>query len=258
MRRVEYQRPKENLLPVQIRFILVAPRHPGNIGSTARAMKTMGLEDLWLVSPAQFPHPEATALASGAGDVLDRARVVSTLSEALEGCRWVVGTSARLRTAFYWPVFTPREVAPRLLEAAVDGPVAVVFGTERTGLTNEDFERCNALIHIPANPAYESLNLSQAVQILAYEVRVAMNLPAPEARRLVPLAPAEELERLNAHLVQVLAAVDFTDRAGGGHLERRFARIFGRAELDQHEVNMFRGLLAAMMAKAPQGSGPAS
>jgi len=249
-RRVEYQRPKENLPPVPIRFILVAPSHPGNIGSTARAMKTMGLDDLWLVAPTHFPHPEATALASGADDVLGRARVVGTLAEAVADCGWVLGTSARLRTALYWPVLTPREAAPRLLAAAQDAPVAVVFGTERTGLTNEEFERCNALIHIPANPAYESLNLSQAVQILAYELRCAMDLPAPTARRVVPLAPADELSRLNAHLAQVLAAVEFTDRAGGGHLERRFARIFGRAELDRHEVNMLRGLFAATLAKA--------
>ncbi|MEI6459722.1 MAG: RNA methyltransferase [Pseudomonadota bacterium] len=237
-----------------IRFILVAPSHPGNVGAAARAMKTMGVEELWLVAPAQYPHPEATALASSAADLLDRATVVDTLSEAVQGCTLVLGTSARLRTALYWPVMTPREAAPKLLEAAVDGPVAVVFGTERTGLTNADFERCNALIHIPANPAYESLNLSQAVQIVAYELRCAMALPRPEARRLVPLAPAEELDRLNAHMGQVLAAVAFTDRAGGGHLERRFARIFGRAELDCHEVNMLRGLLASVLVKARGGA----
>ena len=131
----------------------------------------------------------------------------------------------------------------------MDAPVAVVFGTERTGLTNEDFERCNALLHIPANPVYESLNLAQAVQILAYELRAARDSSAPPVRRAVPLAQSGELERLNAHLAQVLDAVEFTDRSGIGHLERRFARIFGRAELDQHEVNMFRGLLAAVMAK---------
>ncbi len=234
---------------MSIRFILVAPKHPGNIGSAARAMKTMGLEELWLVNPVQFPHPEAQALASGADDVLLRATVVGSLAEAVAGCGWVLGTSARLRGAFYWPVLTPREAAPRLLQAELDAPVAVVFGTERTGLTNEDFERCNALLHIPANPAYESLNLAQAVQILAYELRAARDPSAPPVRRAVPLAQSGELERLNAHLAQVLDAVEFTDRSGIGHLERRFARIFGRAELDQHEVNMFRGLLAAVMAK---------
>lgn len=249
-RRVEYQRLRENPLTVPIRFILVAPRHPGNIGSAARAMKTMGFDDLWLVAPAQFPHPEATALASGADDVLSGARVVQTLSEALVGCGLVYGTSARLRSALYWPVLTAREAAPKLQRTAVDGPVAVVFGTERTGLTNEEFALCNALIHIPANPAYESLNLGQAVQIVAYELRCALDLPNPEPRRAVPLAPAEELERLNLHLEQVLDAVEFTDRAGAGHLKRRFARIFGRAELDQHEVNMLRGLFSSAIAKA--------
>jgi TrmH family RNA methyltransferase len=234
---------------VSIRFILVAPSHPGNIGAAARAMKTMGLDDLWLVAPERYPHAEATALASGASDVLQRARVVATLDEAVCDCALVLGTSARLRTGLYWPGFTPREAAPKLLEAAGEGIAAVVFGTERTGLTNAEFERCNALIHIPANPAYESLNLGQAVQIVAYELRCATELSVPRPRRLVPLAPAAELDLLTAHLDEVLAAVEFTDRAGGPHLLKRFARIFGRAELDQHEVNMLRGLLAAVLAK---------
>lgn len=234
---------------MSIRFVLVSPRHPGNIGAAARAMKTMGLDELWLVNPDRFPHAEATALASGADDLLGRARVVGTLAEAVADCGLVLGTSARLRTAYYWPVYTPRDAAPRVLEAAGDGPVAVVFGTERTGLTNEDVEFCNALIHIPANPAYESLNLSQAVQIIAYELRCATVDAKPQARRLVPLAPHAELERLNAHLDEVLTAVEFTDRGGGPHLLKRFARIFGRAELDQHEVNMLRGLLAAVLAR---------
>jgi tRNA (cytidine32/uridine32-2'-O)-methyltransferase len=239
---------------VSIRFILVAPSHPGNIGAAARAIKTMGFESLWLVAPERFPHAEATALASGADDVLGRARVVATLEEAVAGCNLVCGTSARLRTGFYWPGFTPREAAPKVLAAAEEGTAAVVFGTERTGLTNAEFERCNFLIHIPANPAYESLNLAQAVQILAYELRCAGEAAVPRPRRLVPLAPAEELDRLNAHLDEVLAAVEFTDRAGGPHLLKRFARIFGRAELDQHEVNMLRGLLAAVLARRrPRG-----
>jgi len=241
---------------VSIRFILVAPRHPGNIGAAARAMKTMGADDLWLVAPAHFPHAEATALASGADDLLGRARVVATLAEAVADCNFVVGTSARLRTEYYWPGLTPREAAPRLLAAAEEGTAAVVFGTERTGLTNAEFERCNALIHIPANPAYESLNLSQAVQIVAYELRCAAQPDVPRPRRLVPLAPAAELDRLSAHLDQVLTAVGFTDRAGGPHLLKRFERIFGRAELDQHEVNMLRGLLAAVLAdRRPPGDG---
>ncbi len=240
---------------MSIRFILVAPSHPGNIGAAARAVKTMGFEELWLVAPDRFPHAEATALASGAADVLGRARVVATLAEAVADCNLVCGTSARLRTGFYWPGFTPREAAPKVLSASAEGVAAIVFGTERTGLTNAEFERCNFLIHIPANPAYESLNLAQAVQILAYELRCASDAPVPRPRRLVPLAPAVELERLSAHLGEVLSAVDFTDRAGGPHLLQRFARIFGRAELDQHEVNMLRGLLASVLARRrPAGS----
>jgi TrmH family RNA methyltransferase len=234
---------------VSIRFILVAPSHPGNIGAAARAIKTMGFDELWLVAPERFPHAEAIALAAGADDVLARARIVATLAEAVADCSLVCGTSARLRTGYYWPGFSPREAAPKVLAAAEEGVAAVVFGTERTGLTNAEFERCNFLIHIPANPAYESLNLGQAVQILAYELRCAGEAPVPRPRRLVPLAPAGELERLNAHLDEVLTAVEFTDRAGGPHLLQRFARIFGRAELDQHEVNMLRGLLAAVLAR---------
>ncbi len=234
---------------MSIRFILVAPSHPGNIGAAARAMKTMGADELWLVSPDQFPHPQATALASSAQDVLERARVVGGLAEAVADCNLVLGTSARLRTEFYWPGYTPREAAPRLLAAGEAGMAAVVFGTERTGLTNAEFELCNALIHIPANPAYESLNLAQAVQIVAYELRCASDAAVPRPRRLVPLAPVGELELLNAHFGEAMRAVAFIDRAGGGTLLKRFERIFGRAELDQHEVNMLRGFLAAVLGQ---------
>ena len=180
---------------MSIRFILVAPSHPGNVGAAARAIKTMGFEELWLVAPERFPHAEATALAAGADDVLDRARVVATLAEAVAGCNLVCGTSARLRTGSYWPGFTPREAAPKVLEAGAEGVAAIVFGTERTGLTNTEFERCNFLIHIPANPAYESLNLGQAVQILAYELRCASDAAVPwfvVPMVLVPLGTGDE------------------------------------------------------------------
>jgi TrmH family RNA methyltransferase len=212
-------------------------------------MKTMGQEDLWLVSPRSFPHADAVAMAAGADDVLARARVVSTLSEAVADCGLVLGTSARIRSSYHWPVSAPREAAPRLLEAARTGPVALVFGTERTGLTNEEFERCHALVHIPANPVYESLNLAQAVQILAYELMIAAGVEPPSARRVVPLATLSELDLLNAHFDRVLTEVGFTDRAGGPNLVKRLARIFNRAELDQHEVNILRGFLAAVEAR---------
>jgi tRNA (cytidine32/uridine32-2'-O)-methyltransferase len=242
---------------VSIRFILVATRHPGNIGASARAMKTMGQGDLWLVAPAAFPNAEATALASGADDLLARARVVATLGEAVTDCGLVLGTSARLRTQYYWPVSTPREAAPRLLAAGAAGAAAIVFGTERTGLSNADFDLCHGLVHIPSNPAYESLNLAQAVQILAYELRCAAGAAAPQPRRAAPLAPVAELERLRAHAGEVLTAIDFTDRRGGPHLLRRLARIFGRAGLDQHEVNILRGILTAVQARRRRaGSDP--
>lgn len=238
-----------------VRFVLVEPTHPGNIGATARAMKTMGLTDLVLVRPALFPNAEATALASGADDLLARARVVATVGEAISGCGLVYGTSARTRSAYHWPGFAPREAAPKLLAAATDGDAAVLFGTERIGLTNEDLEPCHALIHIPANPDYESLNLAQAVQVVAYELRVARELPPLRAERAAPLASAEELERLYAHLDDVLHEIDFTDRQGGPHLMRRLKRIFGRAELDQLEVNILRGVLSAVQQKRRRAGG---
>lgn len=218
-------------------------------------MKTMGLEELWLVAPAAFPHAEATARAAGADDLLARACVTGTLAEAVADCGLVLATSARSRTAYYWPALTPREAAPRLLAAAETGSAAVVFGTERTGLTNDDLEHCGGVVHIPANPAFDSLNLAQAVQLIAYELKCAGG-SVPKPQRSVPLAPTAELERLKAHLDAVLREVDFTDRNGGPHLLRRVARIFGRAELDQQEVNILRGILTAVQARRRRaGSG---
>ena len=231
-----------------IRIVLVQTSHPGNIGAAARAMKTMALTDLWLVSPGIFPHSEATAMASGADDVLERARVVPTLADAVADCGLVIGATARLRAQYYWPALGVREAAGRIRTAALEAPVAVVFGTERTGLTNEELELCNAVLNIPANPEYESLNLAQAVQVVAYELYAATAAPRPATPREAPLAAAAELGLLYEHLDRVLADVGFTDRRGGVHLLRRFKRIFARAELDQLEVNILRGLLAAVQA----------
>lgn len=235
--------------PIPVRFVLVAPSHPGNIGATARAMKNMGVHELVLVRPALFPHVDATTMASGADDLLVQARVVASVAEAVADCGLVLGTSARLRSQYYWPGFTPREAAPRLLAAGREGAAAVLFGTERTGLTNEELEHCNALVHIPANPDFDSLNLSQAVQVMAYELRLALELPPLRPDREVPLAPADELERLYAHFDAVLQEIEFTDRHGGPHLLRRVRRIFARAELDRHEVNILRGMLSAVQAR---------
>ena len=232
-----------------IRFVLVATRHPGNIGAAARAMSTMGFADLCLVAPEAFPHAEATAFAAGAEAVLASARVVGTLAEAVADCGLVYASSARPRSAYYWPTLTPREAAPRVHAAAANGSAALVFGTERTGLTNEDLALCGGVVRIPSDPAYEALNLAQAVQVIAYELYCARGLPAVRPRRPAPLAPTAELERLRAHADAVLAEVDFTDRVGGPNLLNRLSRIFGRAELDQHEVNLLRGLLAAVQAR---------
>jgi len=238
-----------NALPsAPIRIVLVQTSHPGNIGAAARAMKTMALTDLWLVAPGIFPHSEATAMASGADDVLERARIVATLAEAVADCGLVVGATARLRSQYYWPAMGVREAALRIRGAAPEGPVAVVFGTERTGLTNEELELCNAVLHIPANPDYESLNLAQAVQVVAYELYSAIAEPRHNTPREAPLAAAADLGLLYEHLDRVLADVGFTDRRGGVHLLRRFKRIFARAELDQLEVNILRGLLAAVQS----------
>ena len=242
---------------VFIRFVLVATSHPGNIGAAARAMKTMGQSDLWLVAPERFPHAEATAMAAGADDLLARATVVPTLREAVADCGLVLGTTARIRTQYYWPVLTPREAAPRLLAAAATGQAALVFGPERTGLTNEDCESCHALVNIPANPAYESLNLAQAVQILAYELRCATGAPTPVVPRPVPLATNQELALLYAHIDAVLEEIDFMDRAGGTHLRRRLERLVARAEIDQHEVSILRGFLAAVQARRRRAEGGA-
>jgi TrmH family RNA methyltransferase len=237
------------VLVVSVRFVLVAPVHPGNVGATARAMKNMGLDELVLVRPEQFPNAEATALASGADDLLARARVVDTVAKAVADCSLVYGTSARTRSQYHWPGLAPREAAPTLLAAAAQGRAAVLFGTERIGLTNDELEHCHALIHIPTDPEFDSLNLAQAVQVIAYELRIARELPPLRPSRDIPLAPVEELERLYAHFDVVLQEIDFTDRSGGPHLLRRLKRIFGRAELDRQEVNILRGILTAVQQK---------
>ena len=233
-----------------IRIVLVGPSHPGNIGAAARAMKNMALSQLVLVNPRQFPHPEAAARASGADDVLAAARVVSSLSEALVGCGFVAATTARERDQ-YFRVADARAAAARLVTEARRSPAAVVFGAERTGLTNEELEAAHLLIRIPASAAYPSLNLAMAVQLLAYELYCARDLaPAPASPPAAPLASGEELEQLYAHFAQVLEEIDFRDRtASGTHLMSRIRRLLQRAELDQNEVHILRGILTAVQGR---------
>jgi TrmH family RNA methyltransferase len=233
-----------------IRVVLVSPSHPGNIGAVARAMKNMALEELVLVRPRQFPDPEATARASGAHDVLGAARVVGTLAEALRGCGFVAATTSRERDQ-YFRVLDVREAAPRIVTEALRAPTAVVFGAERTGLTNEELETAHVLIRIPASDAYASLNLAMAVQVVAYELFRARGVRVPAAAPgAAPLASAADMQRLFEHLAQVLEQIDFRDRTQSGtHLMARIRRFLQRAELDENEVNILRGILTAVQSR---------
>jgi len=230
-----------------IRIVLVAPSHPGNIGAAARAMKNMGLGALVLVRPRQFPHAEATARASGADDVLGAARVVDTLAEALSGCGFIAATTARERDQ-YFRVTDVREAAPRILAEAQRSPAAVLFGAERTGLTNEELETAHVLLRIPADAAYPSLNLAMAVQLIAYELYRARGAAPPSTEPVAaPLATVEEMSALYAHFAQVLEEIDFRDRTESGtHLMLRIRRLLQRAELDHNEANILRGILTAV------------
>lgn len=229
----------------RLRIVLVEPTHPGNIGATARAMKAMGLDRLCLVTPARFPSAEATARAAGADDILHEARVVDFVDEALTGCGLVLGTTARTRR-IEWPVIDVREGARRAVAQAVETPVAVLFGRERSGLTNAEIDRCHALIRIPAAARFSSLNVAAAVQIVAYEMRLAACgasvVPAdPEA----PSATADELEGFYRHLEATLVRIGYLDPAAPKLLMRRLRRLFSRAGPDRAEINILRGILTA-------------
>ncbi|MBT8137480.1 MAG: tRNA (cytosine(32)/uridine(32)-2'-O)-methyltransferase TrmJ [Gammaproteobacteria bacterium] len=228
-----------------IRVVLVETSHPGNIGATARAMKTMGLQHLRLVNPKYFPHADATAMASGADDLLGRAEVFERLTDAVADCVAVVGASARLRT-HHWPTVDARDSAQKLLAASAGEPLAVVFGRERSGLSNEELDHCQWLLNIPANPDYASLNLAMAVQIVSYELRMAQLGEGPVDATAAEPAPAGELERLFEHLEQVMVQTDFLNPDNPRYLMRRLRLLFNRATPDQNEVNILRGLLTSV------------
>jgi TrmH family RNA methyltransferase len=231
---------------MNVRIILVGTTHPGNIGAVARAMKNMGLSDLVLVSPRSFPHEDATARASGSEDILEAARVVDNLKDALKDCIYVAGASARSRT-IGWPSMAPRECAERLLRESQQGSVAAVFGPEKSGLTNEDLDLCNTLLTIPTAPDFSSLNLAMAVQILSYELRVAgFAEPENDYSPDVPLATGEELEMFHEHLETVLIRSEFLDPENPRYLMRRLRRLFVRAAPDQNELNILRGILNSL------------
>lgn len=234
-----------------IRFVLVDTSHPGNIGAVARAMKNMGLSDLALVSPREFPHPEASARAAGAEDLLASARVCATLDEAIADCGLVLATTARTREQ-HFRVLEAREAAVRIVAEARagSGAVAVVFGTERFGLSNEHLLKAQVLLRIPANPEYESLNIAMAAQLIAYEIRMAGREASPAPDRDAPLATPAEMERFYTHLEAVMDEVGFRDRTQGGrNLMGRIRRLFNRSELDANEINILRGFLTSVQAR---------
>lgn len=233
----------------EIRIVLVGTQHPGNIGASARAMKTMGLGELHLVAPERHPDPEAVARAAGADDILDRARVHERLDSALAGCRLVLGCTARRRTVPL-PEFDPRQAAVRLRDEAREGPVALLFGRERTGLENRELQCCDGAVHIPAAPEYGSLNLAAAVQVLAYELRLAeldagddRSRPAPEEHGGEP-APRERMERFFEHLAEALEAIDFHKGRPPHRVLQRLRRLFLRARPDERELGILHGILA--------------
>lgn len=227
------------------KIILIATTHPGNIGAAARAMKTMGLSRLCLVQPKDFPCQEATARASGADDILANAEVCASLDDALQGCRYVIGTTAR-RREISLPVFDPKQCVAAIHQH--QGETAILFGREHSGLSNEELQHCHAIVQIPANPAYSSLNLASAVQVLSYELRCAADLPA--ADNPVELASHEAMQRFYAHLEQSLIELDFFDPDKPKKLIPRLHRLFNRAQLDDAEVNLLRGILTAAQKAA--------
>ncbi len=226
-----------------IRVVLCHTSHPGNIGSTARAMKTMGLHRLYLVNPKFFPDAQATSLAVNAGDVLEHAMVTDSLEQALADCQFVIGVSGKERSLSQ-QVMTVREAAQEVTTIASHSQVALVFGTEMSGLSNAEADCCHVLATIPANPEYTSLNLAQAVQIMAYEVRMALTTGELHySEKPVELATHEDLERLYEHMREVLEHIGYINPRAPKKLFERLRRLYGRTRLEKEEVNLLRGIL---------------
>jgi len=235
----------------RIRVVLLRPSHPGNVGAAARAMKTMGITQLRLVRPKRFPHPDARAMASGAADVLESAHACANLEEALAGTTYSVALSARERELSHSSL-DARAAAQELLSAARKDEVAIVFGNETVGLTNKEIMRCSALARIPADPEYASLNLAQAVQVIAYELRMAALAPSAAPAKTA-YATHEEMEKLFAHLERSLYASGYLHPRHPRKLMDRLRRLFARARLEKVEVNILRGMLAAWGDGSPPG-----
>jgi tRNA (cytidine32/uridine32-2'-O)-methyltransferase len=238
----------------RVRVVLVNTSHPGNIGGAARALKNMGLSRLYLVAPKDYPADRAVWRAASALDVLDNAVVVENLDEAITGCGLVVGTSARERR-IPWPLVNPRECGTRVWQEAAEHDVAIVFGREDRGLTNEELHKCTYHVHIPSNPDYSSLNLAAAVQVICYEIRMASL--ADEAGVLPsfddwdqPPAKVQDLEMYYQHLEQALVDIGFHDRENPRQTMTRLRRLYGRIRLDEMELSILRGVLTAIQNAA--------
>lgn len=250
-----------------IRIVLVNTSHPGNIGSSARAMKTMGLEHLYLVTPAHFPSTKAVELAAGADDVLANAVVVNTLQEALADCQYIIGTTARAIRGVPLPELTPRAAGVKIIAEAKSHQVAVVFGCERFGLTSEELLKCHEQLTIPTEGAYRALNLAAAVQVIAYEILVAsqQQISAEKENREDELASSENIEYFYHHLTDVLTKIGFYNPDNPMRLIPKLRRLFNRIRLEKAEVQMLRGILTAVtkatkntvIARSLQRSNPA-
>ena len=241
-----------------IRIVLINTFHPGNIGSVARAMKTMGLSQLYLVDPLDFPSADATTMAVGASDLLSNAVVVKTLAEAIADCSMIVGTSARSR-AFPWPVKSAREAAPQIIQEATAQQVAVVFGRETMGMHNEELQMCNYHVFIPSQPDYKALNLAAAVQIISYEIFLAAEsndeLKLTEFKNTITeYCTKKDMDYFFEHLEQTLYDINFIIRAHPGKAMLRLKRFFNRARPEQLEMNMLRGILTAAQQMVQKNS----
>ncbi len=232
-----------------IRVVLIEPTHPGNIGATARAMANMGVSDLALVRPKEFPSPIANARAAGADHILDNAKVFHALDEAIPDCTLVYGTTARLRS-IQWPSLNPGPAMKKAAEHAQNSTVAILFGRESRGLTNQELERCHHLVRIPVEPDFASLNLGSAVTVILYELRRSLLdrqefIGEPEHE---PVASAEDMQNFYEHLEKVLNLVDFSD-GRSTKLQRKLVRLFNRAYPYDQEIKMLRGILTAIESK---------
>lgn len=236
-----------------IRIVMVNTSHPGNIGAAARAMKNMGLSKLVLVEPKDYPSLEAISRSVGAVDILDNATVVTDLNQAIEGCVWVAGTSARLRT-IEWPILEPRECMQKALEYVDDGEVAIVFGRENSGLTNEELEKCNVLLHIPTDPDFSSLNIAAAIQVVCYECRLALGFDKTKKsksakHRYDVMADAASMDGMYNHLFESLDHLGFFGDHNPDVIMRRLKGLFNRANTTRREVSIIRGICSAMQGK---------